>query len=222
MSSSSSALRGPDPRVLRNGRSRPAAPAELLALDLAPAGLARMDPARIDAAVAEGHAAGFDAGFAAGQEAGWATTRAAHAELIATYEARLAAVIRASEEAVADALSGINAVADAAARVTAGAAFAVAEAVVGRELVLATDPGRDAVARALALAPEGLDLTLRLNPEYAAALSADALPAGRAITVVADPAVAPGDCIADAGWTRVDARIAPALERVRAVLDGAA
>jgi flagellar assembly protein FliH len=208
--------------VLRNGRSRPAAPAELLALDLAPAGLARMDPARIDAAVAEGHAAGFDAGFAAGQEAGWATTRAAHAELMATYEARLAAVIRASEEAVADALSGISAVADAAARVTAGAAFAVAEAVVGRELVLATDPGRDAVARALALAPEGLDLTLRLNPEDAAALAADALPAGRAITVVPDPAVAPGDCIADAGWTRVDARIAPALERVRAVLDGAA
>jgi flagellar biosynthesis/type III secretory pathway protein FliH len=41
------------------------------------------------------------------------------------------------------------------------------------------------------------------------------------VTVVADPAVARGDCLAETGWTRVDARIGSALERVRMVLDGA-
>lgn len=222
MSSSSSATRRVSPRVLRNAPSAPAVAPELMALDLAPTGLARLDPARIDTAVADGHAAGYAAGYAAGRAAGEESTRAAEAEVLAAYQARLAAVLHAAEAAVADALSGVSAVADAAARVTAGAAFTLAEAIVGRELALAADPGRDAVARALALAPEGVDLTLRLNPADAAALDADSFAGGRAVTVVADPEVAPGDCVADAGWTRVDARISTALERVRAVLDGAA
>ena len=222
MSSSSSAMRDRGTRVLRGAPAAPVAgPLEVLGLDLAPAGLARLDPSRIDAAVASGRAAGFDAGFAAGQDAGRAAADAAYAELTATYQARLAAVVQASEDAVAEAMSGVTAVADAAARVTAGAAFAVAEAIVGRELALATAPGRDAVARALALAPDGVDLVLRLHPEDAGALATDELPAGRTVTVVADPTVAVGDCMAEAGWTRVDARIGSALERVRAVLDGA-
>jgi flagellar assembly protein FliH len=206
--------------VLRD-EAAPTSTDGLMALDLGASGLTRLDPRRIEEAVAEGRAAGFEAGFAAGQAAGRQAIEAAHAELTAAHAARLAAVVQGSETAIADALSGVGAVADAAARVTAGAAFAVAEAIVGRELVLARDPGRDAVARALALAPEGVDLTLRLNPEDAAALAIDQLPAGRAVTVVADPAVARGDCLAETGWTRVDARIGSALERVRMVLDGA-
>jgi flagellar assembly protein FliH len=196
--------------------SAPATPPGVLGLDLAAAGLARLDPSRIDQAVAEGRAAGY----AAGQESARLALQSAREDLLADYEARLAAVVRSSEAAVADALSGVEAVADAAARVTAGAAFAVAEAIVGRELVLATEPGRDAVARALALAPERVELTLHLHPDDAAALATDQLPAGRSITVVADPSVDVGDCVADAGWARVDARISTALERVRAVLDG--
>jgi flagellar assembly protein FliH len=103
--------------------------------------------------------------------------------------------------------------------VTAGAAFTLAEAVVGRELALAVNPGRDAVARALALSPDGVELTLRLNPDDAAVLDADSLPAGRAVTVIADATLAAGDCVADAGWSHIDARIGTALDRVRAVLE---
>ncbi len=217
MSSSSSDGRRPARRVLRDTASGAGATG-LLDLDLAPAGLARLDPCRIDAAVTEGHAAGYAAGF----DAGRAAALAEQASLTAAYERRLSGVIQASEHAVTEAMSGLTAVADAAARVTAGAAFAIAEAIVGRELQLAEHPGRDAVARALALTPDGVEVTLRLNPQDAATLVSSDLPAGRTINVVADAGVDRGDCKAEAGWTSVDARISSALARVRAVLDGAA
>jgi flagellar assembly protein FliH len=192
-----------------------------LGLDLGSAGLGRLDPSRIEASVVEGHAAGYAAGFAQGEAAARAAADAVRHELERTYERRLAALVHAADAAVADALTGLGAVADAAARVTAGAAFAVAEAIVGRELELATHPGRDAVSRALALAPDDVELTLRLHPDDVAALSADTLVASPHVRVVADPSLHVGDCVADAGWTRVDARIGTALDRVRAVLEGA-
>jgi flagellar assembly protein FliH len=222
MSSSTSALRRRGSRVLRDTDApvQPTASPDVFDLDLAPAGLVRLNPARIDAAVEEGRTAGYQDGYAAGHQAGLDAARAAQAELTTAYEARLRSLVQASEAAVADALSGVGAVADAAARVTAGAAFALAEAIVGRELALATEPGRDAVARALAIAPDSVELQLRLNPDDAAAFDATSLPPGRVITVVADHSVASGDCLAESGWTRVDARIETALERVRAVLEG--
>lgn len=181
-------------------------------LDLGPVGMARLDPARIEEAVAEGHAAGFAAGKAEADRA--------HARLAADYEARLAAVVHRSEAAVAELLASVQEMADASARATASAAFEIAEAIVGRELALAAEPGADAVARALALAPERAELELHLHPTDAAALAPDQLSPHRTVTVVPDPAVAIGDCVADTGWTRIDAQVAPALERVRAVLEG--
>lgn len=203
MSSSSS-------RVLRAGAAARAA--DLAVLDLAPQGLARLDPARVDAAVAEGREAGYRAGFAAGEAAG-------RAEAAARWGDELAAVVRAGDDAVTEALAGLRAVADATAQRITRVAFELAEAIVGRELALATAPGRDAVARALSVAPEDVELVLHLHPGDAAALGPDGLPAGRAVRVVPDPAVEPGGCVARAGWTSVDATLGTALERVRAVLE---
>ena len=217
MSSSSSPART-GPRVLRDA-GRVERPSGLLALDLAPAGLSRLDPARLEAAVDEGRAAGFDAGFRAGHLAGLEAARAEAERATADHRARLAGVLSAADAAVAEALADVGEAMDAGARATVDAAFAIAEAIVGRELATATDPGRDAVARALALAPEGVEVSLRLHPQDAAALVDDELLDGRAITLVADPAVRPGDCVGAAGWTAIDARIEAALDRVRSVLE---
>ena len=222
MSSSSSPPRIADRRVLRRSNAAPAEPsAALLSLDLAGPGLARLDPARIDEAVAEGYAAGFDAGKAAGLEAGRRAAAGEMEQASAVHAARLAGIVAKSEAAIRELVAAVVTASAEAASATTAAAFTIAEAVVGRELQVATDPVRDAVTRALALAPEGMELRLRLDPSDAADLDVASLPADRAIVVVPDASVAPGDCVAEAGWTRVDARIAEALDRVRSVLEGA-
>lgn len=101
----------------------------------------------------------------------------------------------------------------------AALAFSVAEAVLQRELELAADPGAEAVARALALLPEETDVVVRLHPEDAARTS-DLSDDLRRVTVVADPTVEQGGCVADAGACRIDAQTGTALERVRRVLCG--
>lgn len=217
MSSSSSSTRT-SPRVLRDA-ARVEHPSGLLALDLAPSGLARLDPARLESAVEEGRAAGFDAGFRAGHLAGLEAARAEQDQVTADHRARLASVLSSADSAVADALTRIGEAMETGARATVRAAFAIAEAVVGRELAIAADPGRDAVARALALAPDGVEVSLHLHPQDAASLVDDDLLPRRGVTVVADPTLRPGDCVGTAGWTTIDARIGTALDRVRAVLE---
>jgi flagellar assembly protein FliH len=98
-------------------------------------------------------------------------------------------------------------------------ALAIASAVLQREVTLASDPGREALLRAMTAAPERTALIAHLNPEDRELLGdvGDVAP-GRDVTIVADPSVGRGECVLDAGPTRVDARFGPALERVRAVL----
>src|SRR4051794_26723436 len=101
-------------------------------------------------------------------------------------------------------------------------AFAIAESVIGRELASATEPGRDAVARALALTPTDRPVTVRLHPTDYATVTEEQ-PArvemnGREVNLVADHSLHPGDAVAECDATTVDARIQPALNRVREVL----
>ncbi len=101
----------------------------------------------------------------------------------------------------------------------AAAAFDLAGALLGRELELSRSPGRDAVARALALAPSGESLVVRLNPADVETLgSIDDLLAGRQYTVLPDPSVESGGCLLDAKDCRVDARLATAIARARQVM----
>lgn len=102
-------------------------------------------------------------------------------------------------------------------------AIAVAEAVIGREIRTAAYPGRDALARALALAPEQRPVTVRLNPADRMSIglsdgTTELVMDGRPITLVDDPSLQPGDAVAMCDATTIDARLGPALERVREVL----
>jgi flagellar assembly protein FliH len=169
---------------------------------------------------------GFDAGYADGllqgraeAEQALAAERAADQErlrerieeLIGARDVLLSAAARLESRQTA-ALADVE-------EMVLRAAYDVAEAIVGRELKLAADPVRDAVSRAMSLVPIEAAVVLRLHPEDAALLDLTAeWTRGQEVHVVADRSLERGDCIADAGPTRVDARIAAALNRVREVL----
>lgn len=98
-------------------------------------------------------------------------------------------------------------------------ALTIAAAVLQREITLASDPGRDALVRAMTATPGRTSVIAHLNPEDHDLLGdIDDVVPGCGITVIADPSIGRGECVMDAGPTRVDARFGPALERVRAVL----
>ena len=99
----------------------------------------------------------------------------------------------------------------------AALAFSVAESVLQRELELAAEPGREAVARALALVPAEADVIVRLHPDDASQVGPIA-DESRRVVIVADPAIERGGCIADAGACRIDTQVGTALARVRSIL----
>jgi flagellar assembly protein FliH len=184
-----------------------------------------VDRARL-AAVAAGRAEGYADGYAAGVAA--ADERARHAAAQARAEgeaaerqrdAHLAGTVgllltaaqacRSSEQV---ALADIE-------DTVAELALSIARAVLDRELATSADPGADAIARALRLAPDDGPVTVRLHPGDVLALGdLPQLAQARELVVVADPAVEPGGCVAEAAGRQVDAQIGPALARVAAVL----
>lgn len=98
------------------------------------------------------------------------------------------------------------------------AAFALAETIIGRELATAAEPGRDAIARALALAPPGRGAAVRMNPGDAASMPGTTTVDGRDVVVVADPALAPGDAVVECEASTIESRLGAALERARQAL----
>jgi len=165
-----------------------------------------------------GHAEGFEVGRREARDEADARERRRdeeHRDAMISLDAAVARV---------DALAA-DAMLDVAARVT-DLALVLVEEILGRESRLSADPGADAVARALAAAPPGRRVRVRLHPSHAEAAGGCATGAasvpGERVELVADPSVAPGDAVAelDPGW--IDAGIASALERVRAVLGGGA
>lgn len=174
-----------------------------------------VDPAAVAEAQAAGHAAGRAEGYDAGRLEALADAAVARAALADAGAAALAALERARAELAA---REARSLADVEPAVLA-CAFELATALVGRELTLASDPGRDALRRALVLAPDREPVTAHLHPDDVALLGAHAeLSPGREVTVVADPAVERGGCILEAGPCRIDAQLGAALARVKAVL----
>ena len=227
-------LRGGDAAKARSARMD----TELRTTAFAPAtGVdARLTDPHLQDVVERARRAAVEQGRAQGHAEGYAAGRAA-----ASAEAARRAAAVASQQALADQhrdaqLAGATAVLVAAADafrsaealaladvedVVADLALSIARAVVGRELALAADPGADALARALALAPDGCAVTVRLHPQDAEALGdLPELGAGRELVVVSDPAVEPGGCVAESAGRTVDAQVGPALDRVAAVLRG--
>jgi len=101
------------------------------------------------------------------------------------------------------------------------AAFQIVEAIFGRELALSKELALDAVRRACAAAPRSADLILWLNPDDALGLENIDLSAilGRPVRLLTDPMLRSGDARAESGATRIDARLATALGRVRELLE---
>ena len=165
----------------------------------------------VESAKQDGYVHGHDEGYADGYQQGIAAAEG-HANLLGQLVQRLAAA--------ADELSAREATAraDIEDQVVA-TALQIAEVLIGHELAQPDGRGRDAIARALALAPERGHVTARLHPADIAVIDPAAMLVGRTIDIVSDPTLAPGDCIVDVGACRVDARIGPALERAREVLE---
>jgi flagellar assembly protein FliH len=186
---------------------------------------------------AEAHAAGYAAGWSQGRQEAEAAARAQQererasagavtAELTARAESAIAALGAAAAALEQRSAQSANDIETA----IATAALALAEAIVGRELAAAEEPGADALARALRLAPAGRPVTVRLNPADHELLAAGCVAGagssagnrldidGRTVTLVADASLRPGDALAECDASRIDARIGTAIERVREVL----
>ena len=170
-------------------------------------------------AAASDHEGGFEAGYAEGLEA--ARTHAAQAareHRLALQQAlgALADASRAAASTIAERRHELD-------HAVTSFAFDLVETLVGRELALAAQPGRDAVARALATDDTGLPATVRLHPVDAEALrevDEHALAGCRELTIVADASVTPGGAVVQIGESTIDSQVSTALQRVREVLLG--
>ncbi len=95
-------------------------------------------------------------------------------------------------------------------------ALEIAEMVIMREVATASDPGRDAIVRCLTELTSSETAVVRLNPDDLAKLGPfEDLLIDRSFELVADPAIASGDAVADTTTGSVDARLRGALGRVR-------
>jgi flagellar assembly protein FliH len=180
----------------------------------------------VDKLRADAQAAGYAAGWSEGRQAAELAAREAR-EAFAAEAAEITAAQEDSAHrvlaAVADAVERFERRATPAVEnlqvELVEAAFALARHILGRELATAAEPGRDALARALALAPPGRSAVARLNPGDAATLPGTATVDGREVVVVADPALAPGDAIVECDASTIESRLDAALDRVRQALE---
>ena len=161
--------------------------------------------------------AAYESGYADGRREAEKEARDAERAVLARVERAVAALRRSSDAA----RSAYEERAAELERVVPGFAFDLLEALLGRESELAIDPGRDAIARALALDETTLPALARLAPGDVATIGefADLAPS-RSLTVIADPSVEPGGALVEIGSTTIDSQLSPALERVRAVIAG--
>lgn len=100
-------------------------------------------------------------------------------------------------------------------------AFMLLEELLGRELALSVNPGRDAITRALSLDKGTEPATVRLNPDDLATLGdLTDLGVNRPINVIADTSVERGGALVEIGRSTLDGQLRSALDRVRDVLVG--
>jgi flagellar assembly protein FliH len=163
----------------------------------------------------EGKAVGYADGYQAGNDRAAADALAAATER----ERRLSEAINALSVAARECSTRQAAAIDDIESTVVEAIFDLAESLLGREMSRTRTPGRDALRRALALTDAHGPAVARLNPDDLETIGdyADLAP-GRAITLVADASIEPGGCVLEAGSTRVDAQLGPALRRAKQAL----
>lgn len=100
-------------------------------------------------------------------------------------------------------------------------ALALASEIVGRELRSTPEPVRDAIRRALALAPDRGTAFCHVHPddaEVALAVVAGDPMRREHVEIVPDPRVELGGCVVEVGECRIDAQVGTALERMHQAL----
>ncbi|MHA7263895.1 FliH/SctL family protein [Arthrobacter sp. TMN-37] len=171
-----------------------------------------------------GHAAGYAAGLReAARDAAVAAEKAEEEHLAAARDA--AARVEAALGVLRSAASALTRasvpVLDSVEDTLLAAALELAEAVIGYELADGENSTRSIVARALEAPLPFAVHTVRLHPADLGRLrAAGACPPE--VQLAAEPALAPGDAVAEYADGFLDARISAAVARVRAALTGGA
>ena len=189
-----------------------------------------VDSAPVERAKQEARTTGYAEGWAQGQRAAALDAEAAAEQVRAgtrahdqRREAALAGAVNALGRAVSNLESQLMPTLHELQETVLAHAFELAEAIVGRSV---DDPeGRAAAAlrRVMHVAPEQGDIVVSLHPDdfrhlVGTATDTDYNYEGRPVHLRPDPALHPGDAVAETGTTTVDASIAAAVARARAAL----
>jgi flagellar assembly protein FliH len=189
-----------------------------------------VDSEPVERAKREARTAGYAEGWAQGQraaaiEARAAVERARDAEH--AYEQRRSAALAQAVNALGRAVTNLEAqlmpTLHDLQEVVLGHAFELAEAIIGRALDDPEGRGADALRRAMAAAPDAGEIVVSLHPDdyrnlVGTATETDYNYGGRPVHLRPDPALRPGDAVAETGTTTVDASIAAAVQRAREAL----
>lgn len=154
---------------------------------------------------------GFEQGRAEGQSRGVEEGRQQMAELGVSLRSAIDRLLSQLENGVAE-------VGDRLATQTVDLALEIAAAVLGREVAATEDPGAEAIARCLEMAPATGDLFARLHPADAAELGRIEGLADRGLMITADPTLQRGDAIVTINDATIDARLSESLRRVAEAL----
>jgi flagellar assembly protein FliH len=201
--------------VLRGGRADAAAPLSFPAIAM-PAWSSRgvgpggrgFDPEEVERARLDAAAHGYADGFATGRDEAVAAMRSVASGLLAELDAAVRSHAAREQQALDTLTDGV-----------VDFALQVVEAILGRELELAAQPARDAIRRALRIAPDRGPVAVRLHPSELELLEdLDEVLGGRTVELVGDTGIEPGGCVAHVDGCVIDAQLGPALERVREVL----
>jgi flagellar assembly protein FliH len=174
----------------------------------APAPAPVIDAAVLEAARLEAAARGYEDGHAAGRDEAIASVRQDAQMLLA----QLGAAVQSLEDGRQVSFDRLT---DDVARF----AFATVEAILDRELALAGHPVRDAIERALRVAPNRLDAVVVVHPDDLETLGAvDDIAGARTVEIVTDNTIERGGCIVRIADCEIDAQLSRALDRLRGVL----
>jgi flagellar assembly protein FliH len=215
------------PPVLR-GTVAESATAAQFAVDLRRA--VPMDSEPIERAKQEARTAGYAEGWAQGQRAAAlaaeaAADRARAMEL--AHDQRRAAALAQSVNALGRAVTNLETqlmpTMQELQEAVLAHAFELAEAIIGRTIADPDGRGVDALRRAMNAAPDQGAVVVNLHPDdyrnlVGTATDADYNYGGRSVHLRPDPALRPGDAVAETGTTTVDASIAAAVDRAREAL----
>jgi flagellar assembly protein FliH len=189
-----------------------------------------MDSRPVERAKQEARTAGYAEGWAQGQRAAALEAEAAVDRARAVEHAHdqrraaaLAQAVNALGRAVTNLETQLMPTMQELQEAVLAHAFELAEAIIARTIADPEGRGADALRRAMNAAPDQGEVIVSLHPDdyrnlVGTATDADYNYAGRPVRLRADPALRPGDAVAETGTTTVDASIAAAVNRAREAL----